>query len=112
MPRTFSMTYGFRFLIQSEMAPKFLDSRNEAFLVRYAETLEKMNDIEFEGPKRTQRDAAQIKLLTKLEVMEFFNRRLNPVFSRRDRLSIHLQAQGKAEGVDKRQEEAQRNANM
>ncbi|KAL5611251.1 hypothetical protein FOBRF1_007368 [Fusarium oxysporum] len=62
MPRTFSMTYGFRFLIQSEMAPKFVDSRNEAFLVRYADTLEK--------------------------------------------------AQGKAEGVDKRQEEAQKNANM
>ncbi|KAH7187491.1 Metalloenzyme, LuxS/M16 peptidase-like protein [Fusarium oxysporum] len=116
MPRTFSMTYGFRFLIQSEMAPKFLDSRSEAFLVRYADTLEKMNDTEFEGPKRSlitaQRDAAQIKLLTKLEVMEFLNRRLNPVSSRRDRLSIHLQAQGKAEGVDKRQEEAQKNANM
>ncbi|KAG6995986.1 putative zinc protease mug138 [Fusarium oxysporum f. sp. conglutinans] len=89
MPRTFSMTYGFRFLIQSEMAPKFLDSRNEAFLVRYAETLEKMNDTEFEGPKRS--------LI---------------VWRRRDRLSIHLQAQGKAEGVDKRQEEAQKNANM
>jgi insulysin len=59
-----------------------------------------------------QRDAAQIKLLTKLEVMEFFNWRLNPVSSRRDRLSIHLQDQGKAEGVDKRQEEAQKNANM
>ncbi|KAF5267108.1 hypothetical protein FOXYS1_2028 [Fusarium oxysporum] len=112
MPRTFSMTYGFRFLIQSEMAPKFLDSRSEAFLVRYADTLEKMNDTEFEGPKRTQRDAAQIKLLTKLEVMEFFNWRLNPVSSRRDCLSIHLQDQGKAEGVDKRQEEAQKNANM
>ncbi|RKK75899.1 hypothetical protein BFJ71_g17045 [Fusarium oxysporum] len=89
MPRTFSMTYGFRFLIQSEMAPKFLDSRSEAFLVRYADTLEKMNDIEFEGPKRS--------LI---------------VWRRRDRLSIHLQAQGKAEGVDKRQEEAQKNANM
>ncbi|KNB18587.1 insulysin [Fusarium oxysporum f. sp. lycopersici 4287] len=112
MPRTFSMTYGFRFLIQSEMAPKFLDSRSEAFLVRYADTLEKMNDTEFEGPQRTQCDAAQIKLLTKLEVMEFFNRRLSPVSSRRDRSSIHLQAQGKAEGVDKRQEEAQKNANM
>ncbi|RKL16706.1 hypothetical protein BFJ70_g14915 [Fusarium oxysporum] len=89
MPRTFSMTYGFRFLIQSEMAPKFLDSRSEAFLVRYADTLEKMNDTEFEGPKRS--------LI---------------VWRRRDRLSIHLQAQGKAEGVDKRQEEAQKNANM
>ncbi|PNP56797.1 hypothetical protein FNYG_15334 [Fusarium nygamai] len=44
--------------------------------------------------------------------MEFLNRRLKPVPSRRDRLSIHLQTQGKAEGVDKRQEEAQKNAKM
>ncbi|EXM16611.1 hypothetical protein FOTG_15121 [Fusarium oxysporum f. sp. vasinfectum 25433] len=63
-------------------------------------------------PKATQRDTAQIKLLNKLEVMEFLNRPLKPVSSRRDRLSIHLQDQGKAEGVDKRQEEAQKNANM
>ncbi|KAK2923313.1 hypothetical protein FoTM2_016835 [Fusarium oxysporum f. sp. vasinfectum] len=61
---------------------------------------------------RAQRDTAQIKLLNKLEVMEFLNRPLKPVSSRRDRLSIHLQDQGKAEGVDKRQEEAQKNANM
>ncbi|RKK89181.1 hypothetical protein BFJ68_g16763 [Fusarium oxysporum] len=88
-PRTFSMTYGFRFLIQSEMALEFLDSRSEAFLVRYADILETMNDTEFEGPKRS--------LI---------------VWRRRDRLSIHLQAQGKAEGVDKRQEEVQKNANM
>ncbi|KAJ9425219.1 insulysin [Fusarium oxysporum] len=142
-PRAFSTTYGFRFLIQSEMTPEFLDSRIEAFLMRYADTLEKMSETEFEGHKRSlivrrleklrnldqestrhwnqitneyydfelaQRDAAQIKLLTKPEVIEFFNQRLNPASSHRARLSIHLQAQGKAEGVDKRQEEAQKKA--
>lgn len=57
-----------------------------------------------------QRDAAQIKLLTKPEVVEFYNKHLNPTSTRRARLSIHLQAQGKAEGVDKRQEEAQKKA--
>ncbi|KAF9772571.1 hypothetical protein IL306_009710, partial [Fusarium sp. DS 682] len=57
-----------------------------------------------------QRDAAQIKLLTKPEVVDFFNQRLNPASSQRARLSIHLHAQGKAEGVDKRQEEAQKKA--
>ncbi|RGP63560.1 insulysin [Fusarium sporotrichioides] len=142
-PRAFSTTYGFRFLIQSEMTPEFLDSRIEAFLMRYADTLEKMSDTEFEGHKRSlivrrleklrnldqestrhwsqitneyydfelaQRDAAQIKLLTKPEVVEFFNKHLNPTSTRRARLSIHLQAQGKADGVDKRQEEAQKKA--
>lgn len=52
-PRAFSTTYGFRFLIQSEMTPEFLDSRIEAFLMRYADTLEKMSDTEFEGHKRS-----------------------------------------------------------
>ncbi|KAI3573336.1 Metalloenzyme, LuxS/M16 peptidase-like protein [Fusarium oxysporum f. sp. albedinis] len=141
--RAFSTTYGLRFLIQSEMTPEFLDSRIEAFLMRYADTLEKMSETKFEGHKRSlivrcleklrnldqestrhwnqitneyydfelaQRDAAQIKLLTKPEVIEFFNQRLNHASNQRARLSIHLQAQGKAEGVDKRQEEAQKKA--
>ncbi|RBR05200.1 uncharacterized protein FIESC28_11410 [Fusarium coffeatum] len=142
-PGAFSTTYGFYFLIQSEMTPEFLDARIEAFLMRYAHTLEKMTENEFEGHKRSlinkklekvinfdqewvrhwsqitnerydfelaQRDAAQIKLLTKLEVVEFYSRLLNPTSTRRARLSIHLKAQNKAEGVDKRQEEAQRKA--
>ncbi|CVL08127.1 related to insulysin precursor (metalloendopeptidase) [Fusarium mangiferae] len=83
-PRAFSTTYGFRFLIRSEMTPEFLDSPH--------------------------RDAAQIKLLTRPEVIEFFHQRLNPASSHRVRFPIHLQAQGKVEGVDKRQEEAQKKA--
>ncbi|SPJ80249.1 related to insulysin precursor (metalloendopeptidase) [Fusarium torulosum] len=141
--RAFSTTYGFRFLIQSDMTPEFLDTRIEAFLQRYADTLDKMSDTEFEGHKRSlivrqlekiwklgqestrhwnqitteyydfeqpQSDAAQIKLLTKPEVVEFFNRHLNPRSKHRARLSVYLEAQGKAEGVDKRQEEAQKKA--
>ncbi|RSL60589.1 hypothetical protein CEP51_013736 [Fusarium floridanum] len=142
-PRVFSTTYGFRFLIQSEMTPEFLDSRIEAFLRRYVETLEKMSDAEFEGHKRSlvirrleklrnldqessrhwsqitseyydfelaQRDAEQVKKLTKSEMVEFFNKYFDPASSERARLSIHLHAQGKAEGVEKRQEEAQKKA--
>jgi insulysin len=52
-PRAFSTTYGFRFLIQSEMTPEFLDSRIESFLMRYADTMEKMSETEFEGHKRS-----------------------------------------------------------
>ncbi|KAK7570948.1 hypothetical protein V3481_019038 [Fusarium oxysporum f. sp. vasinfectum] len=141
--RSFSTTYGFHFLIQSEMAPEFLDSRIEAFLTRYADTLEKMSETELEDHKRSlivrrleklgkleeeskqhwdeieseeydfefrQLDAARIRQLTKAEIVDFFNQHLNPTSSQRARLSIYLQAQCKAEGVDKRQEEAQKNA--
>ncbi|RKK66163.1 hypothetical protein BFJ69_g15649 [Fusarium oxysporum] len=89
-PRAFSTTYGFRFLIQSEMTPEFLDSRIESFLMRYADTMEKMSETENLDQESTrhwsydfelaQRDAAQIKLLTKPEVEDFFNQRLNPAF--------------------------------
>ncbi|KAK7425349.1 metalloprotease [Neonectria magnoliae] len=51
--RAFSATYGLRFLLQSEMTPEYLDSRIEAFLSRFSETLSKMPDSEFEGHKRS-----------------------------------------------------------
>ncbi|KAH7461785.1 hypothetical protein FOMA001_g18795 [Fusarium oxysporum f. sp. matthiolae] len=123
-PRAFSTTYGFRFLIQSEMTPEFLDSQFEghkrSLIVR---RLEKLRNLDQESTRHwkqitneyydfelAQRDAAQIKLLTKAEVIEFFGQHFNPASSQRSRLSIHLQAQSKAEGVDKRQEEAQKKA--
>ncbi len=37
--RTISTTYGFRFIIQSEKTPEHLDSRAEAFLTAFAQTL-------------------------------------------------------------------------
>lgn len=51
--RSFSTTYGFRFIIQSEKTPEHLDSRTEAFLASYAQTLESMTDAEFESHKRS-----------------------------------------------------------
>ncbi|ROT35881.1 LuxS/MPP-like metallohydrolase [Sodiomyces alkalinus F11] len=51
--RTFSTTYGFRFIIQSERRPEYLESRIEAFLNLFATTLENMSDAEFEGHKRS-----------------------------------------------------------
>ncbi|KAF5700393.1 transposable element tc3 transposase [Fusarium mundagurra] len=46
----------------------------------------------------------------KARLWDFLNQRLNLASSQRARLSIHPHAQGKAEGVDKRQEEAQKKA--
>ncbi|KAJ3543204.1 hypothetical protein NM208_g3700 [Fusarium decemcellulare] len=43
-----------------------------------------------------QRDAAQVKQLTKPDVIEFFNKYFNPTSSEQARLSIHLHAQDKA----------------
>lgn len=51
--RSFATTCGYRFLIQSERTPDYLDKRIEAFLVRFRGTLEKMSDSDFEGHKRS-----------------------------------------------------------
>ena len=48
--------------------------------------------------------------MTKPEMVEFFNKYFDPASSDRARLSIHLYALGKAEGVEKRQEEAEKKA--
>ncbi|KAF7563795.1 hypothetical protein G7046_g302 [Stylonectria norvegica] len=129
--RNFWTTSGFRFLLQSEKSPKYLDSRIEAFLSKFSETLANMSDTEFEGHKRslivrrleklrnldqessrhwgqisseyydfeiTLLDAEHIRGLTKADVVEFFELRLNPASKERSRLSIHLLAQGKASG--------------
>ncbi|KAH7350004.1 insulin-degrading enzyme [Plectosphaerella cucumerina] len=51
--RAFTTTYGFRFIIQSERTPEYLESRIEAFLNQFATTLESMSDADFEGHKRS-----------------------------------------------------------
>lgn len=51
--RGFSTTSGLRFLIQSERTPEYLDGRVEAFLARFAETLDTMSEADFEGHKRS-----------------------------------------------------------
>ncbi|SCO54130.1 related to insulysin precursor (metalloendopeptidase) [Fusarium fujikuroi] len=101
-PLAFSTTYGFRFIIQSEMTPDFLDSRIEASLMRYADTLEKMGETEFEGHKRS----LIVRRLEKLrnldqESTRHWNQITNEYYD------FEL---GKAEGIEKRQEEAQKKA--
>jgi insulysin len=51
--RSLFTTCGIRFLIQSERTPQYLDTRIEAFLTRYGETLAEMSESEFEGHKRS-----------------------------------------------------------
>jgi insulysin len=46
-------TIGFRFIIQSEKTPQYLESRIDNFLTSWAKTLENMSDAEFEGHKRS-----------------------------------------------------------
>lgn len=47
-----STTYGFRFIIQSERTPEYLESRIEWFLHAQATALADMSDADFEGHKR------------------------------------------------------------
>ncbi|TDZ49920.1 putative zinc protease [Colletotrichum trifolii] len=51
--RSFATTYGFRFIIQSERTPEYLESRIEAFLNLFSNNLESMSDADFEGHKRS-----------------------------------------------------------
>lgn len=51
--RSFTTTYGIRFLVQSEKSPEYLESRVEAFLVKFGDMLEKMSEDEFDGHKRS-----------------------------------------------------------
>ncbi|KAI9733464.1 MAG: Insulinase (Peptidase M16) [Claussenomyces sp. TS43310] len=51
--RPTATTMGFRFIIQSERPPAYLEGRIEAFLTAYATTLSQMTETEFEGHKRS-----------------------------------------------------------
>ncbi|POR34837.1 Putative zinc protease, partial [Tolypocladium paradoxum] len=128
--RNFATTCGFRFLVQSERTPEYLDKRIEAFLTQFGQTLEKMSDADFEGHKRSlivkrleklrnldqetsrhwtqisneyydfeqaQLDAVNIKPLTKVEMIEFYNNFFSPSSSSRARISVHLHARGAGE---------------
>jgi insulysin len=150
--RSLFTTCGIRFLIQSERTPQYLDTRIEAFLTRYADTLAEMSETEFEGHKRSvivkrleklknlnqessrhwqqisnefydfeqgmlllipeseaqanmimtaQIDAANVKKITKDEIVAFYKQYLDPASSERARLSVHLHAQGASE-LDKK----------
>ncbi|RDL38193.1 LuxS metallohydrolase [Venustampulla echinocandica] len=124
--RTTITTIGYRFIIQSEKTPQYLESRIDSFLTEYGDTLSEMTDSEFEGHKRSlitkrleklknldqessrlwsyidneyldfelvHQDAAQIKLLTKADMTQFYNQFILPSSPARSKLAIHLNAQ-------------------
>ncbi|SPO02733.1 related to insulysin precursor (metalloendopeptidase) [Cephalotrichum gorgonifer] len=61
--RSFATTYGFRWLVQSERDPAYLESRVDAFIRTFGETLKEMGETEFESNKRS----LVARLLKKLE---------------------------------------------
>jgi insulysin len=51
--RTSATTIGYRFIIQSEKTPEYLESRIDSFLAGFESVMEKMLDSDFEGHKRS-----------------------------------------------------------
>lgn len=51
--RSTRTTIGFRFIVQSEQTPEYLETRIDAFLTDYADTMAKMTDVDFESHKRS-----------------------------------------------------------
>ena len=51
--RVTSTTIGYRFIVQSERDPQYLESRIDNFLTTWKKTLEDMSDKEFEGQKES-----------------------------------------------------------
>ncbi|KAA8563848.1 hypothetical protein EYC84_011863 [Monilinia fructicola] len=50
---TTTTTIAYRFIIQSEKTPQYLEERIDSFLVGFSKTLKSMTDSEFEGHKRS-----------------------------------------------------------
>lgn len=51
--RSGTNTMNFRFLVQSEKIPRYLEERVDSFLTEYTDILDKMSDSDFEGHKRS-----------------------------------------------------------
>ncbi|KAL2752667.1 hypothetical protein ACRALDRAFT_1083325 [Sodiomyces alcalophilus JCM 7366] len=101
--RSFSTTFGFRFIIQSERRPEYLESRIEAFLNLFASTLENMSEEDFEGHKRS----LIVKRLEKLKNLDQESNRhwthiSNEYFSfeQAQRDAEHIQQLSKADMVE------------
>jgi len=128
--RNSSTTVGFRFIIQSEKNPRFLETRIEAFLVSFTDTLANMSNADFESHKRSlivkrleklknldqetgrhwnqinneyyefdhaQQDAAEVRALTKADLIGFYDYFIHPRSPVRAKLSLHLVAQARSD---------------
>ncbi|KAH0420297.1 peptidase M16 inactive domain-containing protein [Colletotrichum camelliae] len=124
--KSFSTTCGFRFTIQSEENPGYLEWRIEEFLNSFSKTLESMSEATFKDHKQSliserlerplnlewescwhwdkicsesydfdwsAKDAATVEIITKKEMIEFYDRHMKPGSQERAKLSVHLHAQ-------------------
>lgn len=64
--RNTTTTMGYRFIIQSERTPEYLESRIDSFLNSWGPKLKEMSDSEFEGHKR----ALIVKRLEKMKNLD------------------------------------------
>ena len=126
-PRYSATCAGYRVIIQSERPAAYLESRIEAFLSAFGQTLrDNMTDKEFEGHKRSiinkrleklknlgsettrfwshisseyfdfcqhETDAAQVRALTKPDLIEFYHQYIDPQSPTRAKISVHMNAQ-------------------
>ncbi|CAK7218316.1 hypothetical protein SEUCBS140593_003506 [Sporothrix eucalyptigena] len=132
--RSSTNNMGFRFLVQSERTPQYLEERVDSFLTEYFKTLESMSETDFEGHKRSliakrleksknlyqetskhwvqinnefydfeyaKRDAEEIKLVTKADMIEFFRYYVHPESKTRAKLAVHLVAQATSDDTTK-----------
>lgn len=128
--RPAAVTMGYRVLIQSERDPEYLETRINAFLLKFKKDLETMSAEEFDGHKRSlvnkrleklknldfetnrlwayisseylnfyqvDRDVAEIRQLTKDDIMQFYDQYIDPESSTRRKVSIHLEAQASSD---------------
>ncbi|POS84570.1 hypothetical protein EPUL_004076 [Erysiphe pulchra] len=118
-------TISFRFTIQSEKTPSYLESRIDSFLVSFAKTLENMKDAEFDEHKRSlitiiskkleklsdemkrmhyhifserydfelaKKDVAEIKLLTKSDMIDYYKHYIDPASQLRSKIVVSINA--------------------
>jgi len=123
----------YRVLVQSERTAQYLESRINAFLSGYRETLEKMSDKELNGHinaliiKRTEKlknlnqessrlwghisseyydyeqidaDVETIREITKNEMIDFYNKYIDPSSPGRSKVSVHLHAAAKPDSAE------------
>ncbi|KUJ07335.1 uncharacterized protein LY89DRAFT_766505 [Mollisia scopiformis] len=101
---------GFKCTIQSKQRPQYLESRIDMFLTGFMKILKEMHPMKFEQYKAascnrlthkfgdldfelSKEDAAAVNLLTQPDMIEFFERCIDPASPERAKIVIHMNPQ-------------------
>ncbi|SPO02474.1 uncharacterized protein DNG_05147 [Cephalotrichum gorgonifer] len=94
----FATTYGFRFLVQSEKDPLYLELKINTFIESFKQTLRDMGEKEFENHQRslvvTQQDTEVVRKFNKFEMEVFYLRKIHAASPERAKLVVQLFAHG------------------